>query len=221
MEPDLHGESRSAVESRCATGRHDHSNTSSIAAVTRSKPADIALWILLVAVTLASIGCGTRTRAQTLPTALPQPTPDRTMDAVVRGLVTIVVPTETHTNLAQPTTAPVTLFAPAAPATPRPATAVPPATAPAAPASVEASATPVRPAATPTSQAVVELPPPTRTPPPPTTSTPAATATSAPVPTRRVEPTIRILPPATASPIQAPAGALRAITSAPVSPRSP
>ena len=54
-----------------------------------------SLWLcFLVGLMTAVAGCGGKARAQTDPPLI-QPTPDPTMDAVVRGLVTIVVPTAT------------------------------------------------------------------------------------------------------------------------------
>src|SRR5712692_577681 len=51
-------------------------------------------WIWMLASALLALlgsGCGgLRTNASATPTLIPQPTPDRTVDAVVRGLVTVV-----------------------------------------------------------------------------------------------------------------------------------
>jgi len=65
----------------------------------------VAPWLALaISLMLTSlVGCGQNARAQTA-TPPPQPTADKTVDAVVRGFVTIVVPTATRPPA--PTTAP-------------------------------------------------------------------------------------------------------------------
>ncbi len=65
----------------------------------------VASWLALaISLMLTSlVGCGQNARAQTA-TPPPQPTADKTVDAVVRGFVTIVVPTATRPPAA--TTAP-------------------------------------------------------------------------------------------------------------------
>ena len=65
----------------------------------------VLLWAALtISLALTALaGCGRDARAQPA-TPPPQPTPDKTVDAVVRGLVTIAVPTVTRAPA--PTTAP-------------------------------------------------------------------------------------------------------------------
>ncbi len=57
--------------------------------------------LALIACAAAESGCGARARAQSSPQII-QPTPDRTMDAVVRGVVTIIVPTSSPPAHATP-----------------------------------------------------------------------------------------------------------------------
>jgi hypothetical protein len=52
--------------------------------------------ILCLIVVLLNAGCNTSARAQPMPTVPPQPTLDKTMDAVVRGLITVTRPTATQ-----------------------------------------------------------------------------------------------------------------------------
>lgn len=93
------------------------------------QPALFLLGIALAGWGVAT-GCGVRVRAQAIPTPLAQPTPDKTMDAVIRGLVTVVLPTPTRsapaptaiprstlaiprpTALGQPTTPPTATLSP-------------------------------------------------------------------------------------------------------------
>lgn len=78
-----------------------------------------------IAILLVVAGCGVNARAQPIPTVPAQPTPDKTMDAIVRGLVTVVLPTPTPSRvLATTARAAPTTTSPAL-ATPRPATVQP------------------------------------------------------------------------------------------------
>jgi hypothetical protein len=60
---------------------------------------DCAMWLAILTLSVVLTGCDAQARANSVPTFIPQPTPNRTMDAVVRGLVTVVVPTLSTTPL--------------------------------------------------------------------------------------------------------------------------
>src|SRR5205085_11123268 len=86
------------------------------------------LWLCFMAGLLTALAaCGGKARAQTDPPLI-QPTPDPTMDAVVRGLVTFVIPTptgpagRTTSQAATPSQAPIQSTA--APARPAAATTI-------------------------------------------------------------------------------------------------
>ena len=53
-----------------------------------------AVWLLLTLSLVLTSACGGKARAQPEP-ALPQPTPNRTVDAIVRGELTVAIPTAT------------------------------------------------------------------------------------------------------------------------------
>lgn len=59
-------------------------------------PSQFGHYALILAVAVVLLGCSPNVRAQPMPTPLLQPTPDMTMDAVIRGLVTVVAPTTTR-----------------------------------------------------------------------------------------------------------------------------
>jgi hypothetical protein len=50
-----------------------------------------------IAFLILTAGCNGNVRAQPIPTVPAQPTPNRTVDAVVRGIVTVALPTTTRT----------------------------------------------------------------------------------------------------------------------------
>jgi|SRR5579871_691683 len=93
----------------------------------------LGYWSLLLVLLLPiGLACGTSARADTVGTPIPQPTADRTMDAVVRGRITIAIPTlalaqsqpvPQGARVSQPS--PTTRILPATPPT-RPAPAVSP-----------------------------------------------------------------------------------------------
>jgi hypothetical protein len=129
----------------------------------------LARVILLVSGALLLVACGTGVRAQTVPTVPPQPTPDKTMDAVIRGLVTIVAPTATGAS--QPPRPTPTLGAaarptspPAAAAAPSPTRPLPTATDHPAPTRTAAPWTPTRVADVAPPTATVAVPTPTTAP---------------------------------------------------------
>lgn len=102
---------------------------------TRPTPVVVPWLALAISLMLTSLaGCGQSARAQT-GTPPPQPTPDKTVDAVVRGLVTIIVPTATRPPA--PTAAPQRVVRPTQTATSAP---VAPATRALSPPAVSATA---------------------------------------------------------------------------------
>jgi hypothetical protein len=166
-------------------------------------PGNRGLALVALIATLLAGGCSGSARAQT-PPLLPQPTPDRTMDAVIRGLVTVVLPTASSIRIggtAVPATAPnvgtvgiplstSTALVGATAAPPRLEPTVRPATATSVPATAIPPTATERPAATatatvarPTATQVPPTPPPSSTPVrvPPTAALPSGTAPVQPI----------------------------------------